>query len=75
MSSGSVSPRAAAWAVAAIAVLALALRLWSLAFGLPGIYNMDEKPILDRALTFAKGDPNPHNFLYPTLYLYALFFF
>src|SRR4029450_6284771 len=30
-------------------------------------------PILDRALTFAKGDPNPHNFLYPTLYLYALF--
>jgi 4-amino-4-deoxy-L-arabinose transferase-like glycosyltransferase len=73
MSSGGVSPRAAAWAVAAIAVLALALRLWSLAFGLPGIYNMDEKPILDRALTFAKGDPNPHNFLYPTLYLYALF--
>jgi hypothetical protein len=34
---------------------------------------MDERPILDRALTFAKGDPNPRNFLYPTLYLYLLF--
>jgi len=34
---------------------------------------MDEKPILDRALALAKGDPNPHNFLYPTLYFYALF--
>ena len=59
--------------VAAIVLLALGLRLWSLGFGLPAIYNMDEKPILDRALTFAKGDPNPHNFLYPTLHLYALF--
>jgi len=56
-----------------IAALALGLRLWSLGFGLPGVFNMDERPILDRALTFAKGDPNPHNFLYPTLYLYALF--
>jgi Dolichyl-phosphate-mannose-protein mannosyltransferase len=61
------------WVVAAIGVLALGLRLWSLGFGLPAIYNMDEKPILDRALTFAKGDPNPHNFLYPTLHLYAVF--
>lgn len=56
-----------------LAALALGLRLWSLGFGLPGVFNMDEKPILDRALTFARGDPNPHNFLYPTLYLYALF--
>ncbi|HEX7085698.1 MAG TPA: glycosyltransferase family 39 protein [Vicinamibacterales bacterium] len=57
----------------AIGALALTLRLWSIDYGLPGIFNMDEKPILDRALTFAKGDPNPRNFLYPTLYLYALF--
>jgi hypothetical protein len=61
------------WAVAALCALALGLRLWSIGFGLPGIFNMDEKPILDRALTFAKGDPNPHNFLYPTLYFYAVF--
>src|SRR4030095_16356933 len=59
--------------VGALVVLALGLRVWSLHFGLPGVFNRDEKPILDRALTFAKGDPNPHNFLYPTLYLYALF--
>jgi hypothetical protein len=57
----------------AIVLVGLALRLWSLGYGLPAVYNMDEVPILNRALTFAKGDPNPHNFLYPTLYFYALF--
>ena len=60
-------------ALAAVSLLALGLRLWNLDYGLPGVFNMDERPILDRALTFAKGDPNPHNFLYPTLYLYAIF--
>lgn len=59
--------------LAAVTLLGLGLRLWSLGYGLPGVFNMDERPILDRALTFAKGDPNPRNFLYPTLYLYALF--
>src|SRR5215813_2261022 len=57
----------------AIVLVGLALRLWSLGYGLPAVYNMDESPILNRALTFAKGDPSPHNFLYPTLYFYALF--
>ena len=28
---------------------------------------------MSRALGFAGGDPNPHNFLYPTLYFYGLF--
>ena len=28
---------------------------------------------MSRALAFAKGDLNPHNFLYPTFYFYALF--
>jgi hypothetical protein len=28
---------------------------------------------MSRALAFAKGDLNPHNFLYPTLYFYVLF--
>jgi len=40
---------------------------------LPGIYNPDEIPILSRALALAKGDPNPHNFLYPSLHFYVLF--
>jgi hypothetical protein len=59
--------------LAGISLVALGLRVWNLNYGLPGVFNMDERPILDRALTFAKGDPNPHNFLYPTLYLYAIF--
>jgi hypothetical protein len=58
---------------AAICVLALALRMLGLAYGLPAVYNPDETPILNRALAFAKGDPNPHNFVYPSLYFYVLF--
>jgi MFS family permease len=57
----------------AICTLALALRLLALSYGLPATYNPDETPILNRALAFAKGDLNPHNFLYPSLYFYALF--
>ena len=56
-----------------ICLLAAGLRLLALAYGLPATYNPDETPILNRALAFAKGDLNPHNFLYPSLYLYALF--
>jgi uncharacterized membrane protein len=49
------------------------LRVRGLSFGLPAVYNPDEIAIMSRALAFAKGDLNPHNFLYPTLYFYALF--
>ncbi len=59
--------------VAAVGALALALRLLGLRYGLPAVYNPDEVAIMSRALGFAKGDLNPHNFLYPTLYFYALF--
>lgn len=59
--------------VAGIAAVALVLRVTGLDFGLPAVYNPDEVAILSRALAFAKGDPNPHNFLYPTFYFYALF--
>lgn len=59
--------------LAAVGLLACGLRFWALDYGLPGVYNPDEIPILNRALTFAKGDLNPHNFLYPTLYFYMLF--
>jgi dolichyl-phosphate-mannose-protein mannosyltransferase len=57
----------------AIALLALLLRLVGLRYGLPAVYNPDEVSIMSRALAFAKGDLNPHNFLYPTFYFYALF--
>ncbi|HEY8551343.1 MAG TPA: glycosyltransferase family 39 protein [Vicinamibacterales bacterium] len=60
-------------ALAAIVGVATWLRLTGLAFGLPAVYNPDEVAIMSRALAFAKGDLNPHNFLYPTFYFYALF--
>ncbi len=49
------------------------LRVFGLQFGLPAVYNPDEVAIMARALSFAKGTLNPHNFLYPTLYFYVLF--
>ena len=63
------------WGLALAVVLALAalLRIRGLSFGLPAVYNPDEIAIMSRALGFGKGDLNPHNFLYPTLYLYVLF--
>lgn len=69
----SDSNRSARVLLLAICAVALGLRLLALAYGLPAIYNPDETPILNRALAFAKGDLNPHNFLYPSLYFYALF--
>lgn len=66
--------RKACWA-ALVVILAFAawLRVRGLGFGLPAVYNPDEVAIMSRALAFAKGDLNPHNFLYPTLYFYLLF--
>jgi hypothetical protein len=71
-----MTERSRQWAIvwlAAILVLAAAVRLYGIKYGLPSVFNPDETPILNRALAFAKGDPNPHNFVYPTLYFYALF--
>jgi hypothetical protein len=59
--------------VGAICALGLALRLVGLQYGLPAVYNPDEVAIMARALSFAKGTLNPHNFLYPTFYFYVLF--
>lgn len=61
---------AAGWGILAVA---LGLRAWGLGFGLPAVYNPDEVAIMSRALAFATGDLNPHNFLYPTFYFYVLF--
>jgi hypothetical protein len=64
---------AALLALAAIALGALVLRIIGLRYGLPAVYNPDEVAIMARALAFAKGSLNPHNFLYPTFYFYVLF--
>jgi hypothetical protein len=60
-------------ALVAAVLGALALRVIAIDYGLPAIYNPDEIAIMSRTLAFAKGDLNPHNFLYPTFYFYALF--
>lgn len=70
-------PRGAAMALAPSARLALvlivlvafALRLWGLPFGLPYIIQPDEPSVEMRALhMWLTGDPNPHYFVYPSLY-------
>lgn len=63
----------AASCLAAVLVVAVVLRVLGIGFGLPQLYNADEVSIMSRALAFAKGSLNPHNFLYPTFYFYALF--
>lgn len=59
------------WAL--VFVLALGIRIYGLRYGLPAVYNPDEVAIMSRALAFATWDFNPHNFLYPSFYFYALF--
>jgi len=66
-------PRRIAWGLVAALLVATVLRASGIGFGLPQVYNPDEVSIMARALGFAKGDLNPHNFLYPTLYFYLLF--
>jgi Dolichyl-phosphate-mannose-protein mannosyltransferase len=56
-----------------ICAAALVLRSIGIQYGLPAVYNPDEVAIMSRALSFATGTLNPHNFLYPTFYFYVLF--
>ena len=69
----SVSISVYLWPLIVISVVALGLRLYGLRYGLPAVYNPDEVAIMSRALAFAKGDLNPHNFVYPSFYFYVLF--
>jgi hypothetical protein len=47
-------------------------RLLALDFGFPGLFRPDEELVLGPALRFHSGDLNPHQFDYPTLYLYVV---
>ncbi len=67
------TPSPTVLALVIIASIAFALRVFGLQYGLPAVYNPDEVAIMARALSFANGTLNPHNFLYPTLYFYLLF--
>lgn len=61
------------FALAAIGALAVALRLLGNGFGLPDAVMPDEPKIVNHALAFGLGDPNPHYFVYPALQMYVLF--
>ncbi len=60
-----------AW-LGVVAIVAIALRLPGLGYGLPAVYNPDEIAILNRALALGTGNLNPGNFVYPSFYFYAL---
>ena len=57
--------------LAAILVLALALRLKGIAWGLPySFVNADESMVVPKAFAAARGHLNPQFFFYPSLYFY-----
>lgn len=58
----------------AVLVLALALRVVGLDFGLPlAEARPDEQTIAFQAMKFGRGDLNPHSFNYPSLFKYVVF--
>jgi Dolichyl-phosphate-mannose-protein mannosyltransferase len=62
------------WFLLTILLLGAMVRVWGINFCLPyKECRPDETAIVSYALKFFAGDPNPHFFSYPTLYLYALF--
>ena len=68
-----VSPRTERLLLVAVVALGLAVRFWGLKFGLPVVYaRPDELLLIGVVIGFFRGDPNPHFFEYPTLYLYVL---
>ena len=68
-----VEPRTELLLVVFLVAFGLAVRFWGLKFGLPVVYaRPDELLLIGVVVGFFRGDPNPHFFEYPTLYLYFL---
>ena len=64
-------PSTPSLALSAVLILALALRLWGISFGLPYLYHPDEPGYVSIAQQiFRTGDLNPHFFNYPSLFFY-----
>ena len=61
-------------ALTLILAVALVIRLIGINWGLPYVFYPDEALIVNHAAAFGTGDPNPHFFIYPSLYMYVLFF-
>lgn len=60
--------------VAAVLLVAAALRFAGLGFGLPlSESRPDEMTIAYQAMKFGRGDLNPHSFNYPSLFKYLVF--
>ena len=67
--------RRGALLLAAITVVGAAVRFWGIGFGLPHTYaRPDEDAIVTIATRIYRDGPNPHFFVYPTLYLYVMAF-
>src|SRR5581483_1816315 len=62
------------WALAAILLLALGLRVWGAGWGLPYEYQTEEYKVIKYALRMGQNGLNPHFFEYPSLYLYFMLF-
>jgi len=59
--------------LAAIVALAAVARFWGLAFGMPHVQARPDELILsDISRTLLRGDPNPHFFDYPSLFMYVV---
>ena len=65
------SPREKA-VIAALLLLAVAVRLAGLSFGLPDVYHVDEARFAQISRDYLRGDPNPHFFHVPSLYTYLV---
>ncbi|GIW41577.1 MAG: hypothetical protein KatS3mg076_2154 [Candidatus Binatia bacterium] len=61
-----------AWGIVLVALATAALRLWGIHWGAPFVYHPDEHFVLHAALDIVRtGDPNPHWFEYPSLWIYV----
>ncbi|MSR76847.1 MAG: phospholipid carrier-dependent glycosyltransferase [Candidatus Omnitrophica bacterium] len=65
--------RNSSFVIGLILLLALALRLWGIHFGLPYLYHADEPIIVNHSLAYGTRDFNPHFFRVPPLASYLLF--
>jgi 4-amino-4-deoxy-L-arabinose transferase-like glycosyltransferase len=69
------SDRAPRIALAAVLLLAAAMRAWALRHDLPFSYYGDELHFMRRAMAMGTGDLNPHWFHKPAFLMYLLAFF
>ena len=59
----------------AILIIGLFLRVWGIDYGLPALYNCDEVPVVNTAMSFGRGSLEPLFYNYPTAYMYIVFLF